>query len=92
LIPKKSYPESLSDYRPISLCNFFYKLIFKTIANRIRGKMVEHVSLEQFSFLKDRLITNAIGMVQESLHSAKVHKKLWLFLKLDIKKAYDHVS
>lgn len=92
LIPKESNPESLSDYRPISLCNFDYKLISKIIANRIRGRLGEFISSEQFGFLKDRLITDTIGMVRESIHSAKTHKKSCMFLKLDIKKAYDRAT
>jgi len=86
LIPKESAPESLSDFRPISLCNFVYKMISKIITNMLRGKLGEFISQEQFGFLKDRVITDAIGTVQECIHSEKSHKKAGLFLKLGIKK------
>jgi len=92
LIPKESAPESLSDYIPSSFCNFVYKLISKVIESMIRGRMGEFITSEQFGFLKDRLITDAIGLVQESIHSAKTYKRAGLFLKLDLKKAYDRVS
>ena len=36
LIPKSQNPESLSNYRPISLCNFVYKIVSKIIVGRIR--------------------------------------------------------
>ena len=36
LIPKCQNLESLSNYRPISLCNFIYKVISKIIVARIR--------------------------------------------------------
>jgi hypothetical protein len=33
LIPKKSNPLTFNDFRPISICNFLFKLISKIIAN-----------------------------------------------------------
>lgn len=36
LIPKVANPESISQHRPISLCNYGYKIIFKVMANRLK--------------------------------------------------------
>lgn len=36
LIPKVANPESISEFRPISLCNFNYKIITKFMANRLK--------------------------------------------------------
>jgi len=42
---------TFADYRPISLCNVIYKITSKIIAERIRGKLSEHISKEQHGFL-----------------------------------------
>ena len=74
LIPKKDNPESLDDYMPISLCNITYKVVTKIIAQRFRKVLSKIISKEQFGFLEDRQIHEAIGVAQEGLHSAKIKK------------------
>ena len=44
LIPKCKNPESLYNYRPISLCNTIYKVVTKIIVNRIRPFLADIVS------------------------------------------------
>lgn len=36
LIPKAKTPRDVTEYRPISLCNVVYRVIAKTIANRLK--------------------------------------------------------
>ena len=92
LIPKKDHSDSFNDYRPISLCNLLYKLITKIIAERLKPYLGKFISEEHFTFFLDIQITNAVGVVQECLHTAKVNKKSAFFLKFDLVKAYDQVD
>lgn len=39
LIPKVSKSKSMTQYRPISLCNVLYKIITKTVVNRMSNML-----------------------------------------------------
>lgn len=81
-----------NDFRPISLCNVLYKIISKIIANRLKPILSNHIAPQQFAFLEDRQIHEAIGSAQEALHSIwSKHLKCTL-LKIDLSKAFDRVS
>jgi len=92
IIPKSKSPSSFNDFLPISLCNTLYKIISKVIANRLQPILSHHISLEQFSFLQDCQIHEAIGIVQEAIHFIKVKKLKIIILKIDLANAFDQVS
>ena len=63
LIPKMAGPESLGNYRPISLCNTVYKIFTKILVDRIRPHLDKLMSPLQFVFmLGRRSVDNAIVM------------------------------
>jgi len=92
LIPKISKATSFDDFRPISLCNFLYKIVSKVIAERIKPWLSRIISPEQFGFLKNRQIFDAVGAAQEGIHSIKDKKIRATLLKIDLHKAYDRVD
>ena len=55
LIPKIQGPETLGNYRPISLCNTVYKVVMKIIVARLRPFLDNLISpLQSLLFPKGR--------------------------------------
>lgn len=92
LIPKCENPKSYANFRLISLCNLFYKLITKIISNRLKPILARFISIEQFGFLKRRQILDPVGISQEIIHNIKTKKLEALVLKLDLLKEVDRVN
>lgn len=63
----------------------------KIIANKLKPILSNHTSPEQFSFLQDHQIHEAVGTAQEVLHSLHVKKIKGMILKVDFSKAFDRV-
>ncbi|XP_030477324.1 uncharacterized protein LOC115694334 [Syzygium oleosum] len=76
VIPKVMNPESINQYRPISLCNFSYKIISKVMVNRLKQWLPDLISPEQSAFVSGRQIQDNILIVQEVLHQLRVRKRM----------------
>ena len=93
LIPKVPNPETVTQFRPIGLCNVTYKLITKCLVNRLKKVLPDLISPIQSSFVPGRQITDNVIVMQEVLHSMrrKTGGKGWMAIKLDLEKAYDRL-
>uniref|UniRef100_A0A2N9FPJ3 CCHC-type domain-containing protein n=1 Tax=Fagus sylvatica TaxID=28930 RepID=A0A2N9FPJ3_FAGSY len=94
LIPKCIGPETLSQFRPISLCNTVYKVVTKIIVNRIRPLLSNLVSPFQAAFIPGRRGVDNVIIAQELIHSLhkKKGRKGQFILKVDLEKAYDRLE
>uniref|UniRef100_A0A803PK89 RNase H type-1 domain-containing protein n=1 Tax=Cannabis sativa TaxID=3483 RepID=A0A803PK89_CANSA len=92
-IPKVEFPMSVDQFRPISLCNFSYKVIEKILSNRLRPLMNDLVSPFQSAFILGRWIAESSILIQEIIHKIR-HKRVrgLMALKLDMHKANDKME
>ncbi|KAM1414771.1 hypothetical protein ACFX2I_006507 [Malus domestica] len=95
LIPKVPNPDTVSHFRPITLCNYSYKILSKIMANRIKPLLSDLISPSHNVFVAGRQIQDNIGIAYELFHFLKTRKakrKFELGIKLDMHKAYDRVE
>lgn len=69
LVSKSTHATNVGDYRSISYCNIFYKVISKLLATRFEDIANEFLHPVQTKFVKGRLITDNIHLAQELLRN-----------------------
>ena len=95
LIPKIKNPQTIKDFRPISLCNVIYKIISKCLVNRLRPLLDGMISPTQSAFIPGRLISDNALIAFECMHSLSTLKDSrgeFCAYKLDLAKAFDRVD
>ncbi|RZC11532.1 LINE-1 reverse transcriptase-like [Glycine soja] len=92
LIPKIKDPQSLNDYRPISLIGCVYKIVAKILAKRLALVLPHFIDERQTTFMKGRHILHGVLIANEVIVEAKLRKKPCMVFKVDFEKAYDSVS
>uniref|UniRef100_A0A803Q029 Reverse transcriptase domain-containing protein n=1 Tax=Cannabis sativa TaxID=3483 RepID=A0A803Q029_CANSA len=94
LIPNRELPDKVDHFRPISLCNFIYKIIAKILAHRLSPLMDGLITPLQSAFILGRWIAESSVLTQELVHKIKRKKGNGgqMALKLDMHKAYDRME
>lgn len=93
LVPKTPTANSLSDYRPISLCNCVYKLISKLMANRIKLVLGNVISNNQAAFIPGRNIQDNTLLAHELIRGFDIKRSpKRACIKLDLYKAFDSID
>ena len=94
LIPKCKTPESLNNYRPISLCNSVDKIVSKILVERIRPYLNKLVSPIQSAFVPGRKGIDNVLVAQELFYAVdgKKGKEGYMAIKVDLEKAYDRLE
>lgn len=94
MFPKKDNAKSPQDFRLISLCNLVYKIITKTLANKLKNLLPDYIHVSQHAFIQGRRIAKDILVAQEITHSFQLaswkHKAF--MLKIYPAKAFDMIE
>jgi len=92
LIPKFENPQSLEEYKPISLVGCLYKILSKVLSNRIKKVIDKVIDGSQSAFLSNRGLLDSVLVVNEVVDDLKKRRKSGVIVKLDFEKAHDSVS
>ncbi|XP_026442655.1 uncharacterized protein LOC113342278 [Papaver somniferum] len=93
LLPKERGANTLRNFRPTGLSNFFLKIFTKILATGLGSVLDNLISEEQVAFMKRGNIHENISLVSEMVNKTQIRRKDGnVGLKLDITQAFDAVS
>ena len=93
LIPKpRKDSRKLKNLRPISLLNVDFKIVEKTLANRIDSVINNLISKEQRGFIKQRRISANIRKALDIIQSTEENQLDGVIVQLDFQKCFDQIS
>ena len=75
LVPKKQSPETVNDFRPISLTNTSLKFLTKLVANRFQSIISKCIHDNQYGFIKSRTIQDCLAWCFEYIFQCKHSKR-----------------
>ena len=93
LLPKVPGPPlDMAKYRPISLLNSDYKLITKTLANKIKPMLGKLIDKDQTCNIKGRSIEQHTHFLRDYIHINKNRRSSAIILSIDQEKAFDRLE
>lgn len=82
----------VKNYRPISLLNCDYKLISKTITNRVKKVLEYIINPDQTCAVPGRTIFNNLHLMRNIIDYCEQKQLLLAFISLDQEKAFDRAN
>lgn len=92
LVPKKNPPSSMNNYRQIACCNFMYKVLAKTLCDRLKFMLEFLISPNQQAFIPNRNIAEGVMLVHEQIRGFNSNGADRMCNKVDLNKAYDTIN
>jgi hypothetical protein len=72
LTPKVEHPTKLRDFRPLSVCSVYYRLLSKLITKIIKSVLSSLILYTQITYLRGQSIHDSIFLMKEVLQSFHV--------------------
>ena len=91
-IYKKGKMEDITNWRPISLLNYDYKILSKVLANRLQYSLEDIISTEQTAAVKGRTIIENLQINRDIISFANTNNLEASIITLDQEKAFDRVD
>ena len=91
-IYKKGKMEDITNWRPISLLNYDYKILTKLLANRLQNSLADIISTEQTAAIKGRTIIENLQLNRDIISFANINELEASLITLDQEKAFDRVD
>jgi ribonuclease HI/exonuclease III len=91
-IYKKGDVKEIANYRPITILNADYKILTKTLNNRLTKVIHKLLHPDQVGFIPGRSIFNSIKQSELLINYAETKEENGLIVELDQEKAYDKIN
>lgn len=94
LSTKVKSPQSIDQWRLISLSNVSYRILSKVLANRIKQVLQKIISKNEATFLEKRWILENCIVPQELIHKMQTltSRTVWIGIDFDMKKAFNKLE
>ncbi|MEC7840051.1 MAG: reverse transcriptase family protein [Chlamydiota bacterium] len=84
--------DELENWRPISLTNTDYKILSKTLSNRLKNVLNKLIHQNQHGFVKGRNICTMIRELDDIIEHQRDHNAHSILLSVDYKKCFDTIT
>ena len=92
LLDKGKDRQLIKNWRPISMLNVDYKIVTKSIAERIKKHLPTLIHNNQVGYVKGRQITNNIRTISDIFFYTKSKNIPGILINIDFEKAFDSVD
>ena len=93
LIPKKDKDlRYLKNWRPVSLLNTDYKILAKSLANRLHKVIKKLIDPDQVGYIKDRYIGESVRKLFDILSYTDENEIEAILAQVDFEKAFDSIE
>jgi hypothetical protein len=92
MLPKKTNPKYVEDYRLLTLLYTDYKILARFIANRLRLCITEILHPNQYCGLQGNTAFDAVAAIREAVAVAEVTRTPLGIVSIDFSAAFDNIS